>query len=264
MAGTAGRFSPAVRSKRYGAFSLQMQPTERLSAKMERSSRTTDGGAHWLPQISGTPLNLRAVSFTDGTSGTAVGEGGVIVKTTNGGSTWAPQSSGTLETLFGVSFSDSNTGTAVGGTFGKSEIFRTTDGGEHWSPQANPGTQFLFDVSFTDTNNGTAVGDSGTILRTTDGGNSWVPQTSGTTKTLYGVSFTDTNNGTVVGFEFGGTGIILRTTDGGNNWVEQTSYSLPQGANSFYGVSFSDGNTRNSCWRSRDHSSNHERWRTME
>ena len=158
---------------------------------MARSSEPQMVALIGVPQTSGTVLNLRAVSFTDSDSGTAVGEGGVILRTTDGGSTWVPQSSGTAETLFGVSFSDSNTGTAVGGTFGKSEIFRTTDGGEHWIPQANPGTEFLFDVSFTDTNNGTAVGDQGTILRTTDGGNSWVPQTSGTTKTLYGVSFTD-------------------------------------------------------------------------
>src|SRR4030095_6438705 len=64
----------------------------------------------------------------------------------------------------------------------------------------------------------------------------------GTTKTLYGVSFTDENNGTIAGFELGGTGIILRTTDGGDSWVEQTSYSLPQGANSFFAVSFTDAN----------------------
>src|SRR5439155_26936226 len=38
-------------------------------------------------------------------------------------------------------------------------------------------------------------------------------------------------------------GIILRTTDGGKNWAEQTSYSLPQGANAFYAVSFTDANT---------------------
>ena len=37
MAERPGRFSPVVRSKRYGAFSSQMQPTERLSAKMGRS-----------------------------------------------------------------------------------------------------------------------------------------------------------------------------------------------------------------------------------
>src|SRR4030095_3580129 len=65
----------------------------------------------------------------------------------------------------------------------------------------------------------------------------------GTTKTLYGVSFTDENNGTIAGFELGGTGIILRTTDGGDSWAEQTSYSLPQGANSFFAVSFTDANT---------------------
>src|SRR5439155_27233109 len=29
----------------------------------------------------------------------------------------------------------------------------------------------------------------------------------------------------------------------GNNWVEQTNYSLPQGANAFYDLSFSDAIT---------------------
>src|SRR5581483_8810953 len=51
------------------------------------------------------------------------------------------------------------------------------------------------------------------------------------------------NTGTIAGFELGGTGIILRTTDGGDTWVEQTNYTLPQGANAFYAVSFSDANT---------------------
>ena len=89
--------------------------------------RTTDGGATWVVQTSGTTGTLWGVSFADANAGTAVGtgpEGGTILRTTDGGATWVAQTSGTRNWLIGVSFTDANTGTAVGfdGT-----ILRTTD-----------------------------------------------------------------------------------------------------------------------------------------
>ncbi|MCH7879201.1 MAG: hypothetical protein IH914_07805 [candidate division Zixibacteria bacterium] len=88
--------------------------------------RTTDGGANWVSQTSGTTEWLRGVSFSDANAGTAVGLAGTILRTTDGGANWVSQTSGTSQNLLGVSFSDANTGTAVGdlGT-----ILRTTDGG---------------------------------------------------------------------------------------------------------------------------------------
>ena len=94
--------------------------------------RTTDGGATWVTQSSGTTAQLSDVSFVDANNGTAVGGGGfissfgIILRTTNGGATWVAQDSGTTELLFGVSFVDATTGTVVasGGT-----ILRITDGG---------------------------------------------------------------------------------------------------------------------------------------
>ena len=50
--------------------------------------RTTDGGATWLSQTSGTTGWLNSVSFTDVNNGTAVGEAGTIIHTTDGGTTW--------------------------------------------------------------------------------------------------------------------------------------------------------------------------------
>ena len=47
--------------------------------------RTTDGGASWRRQFSGTANHLYGVSFTDANTGTAVGEGGTILRTTTGG-----------------------------------------------------------------------------------------------------------------------------------------------------------------------------------
>ncbi|MCK5618455.1 MAG: hypothetical protein KAJ17_03605, partial [Candidatus Krumholzibacteria bacterium] len=42
---------------------------------------------------------LRGVSFTDASTGTAVGDAGTILRTTNGGATWVGQTSGTTKTL---------------------------------------------------------------------------------------------------------------------------------------------------------------------
>jgi photosystem II stability/assembly factor-like uncharacterized protein len=47
--------------------------------------RTTDGGATWTSQASGTNNPLFGVAFTDANTGTAVGDGGTILRTTDGG-----------------------------------------------------------------------------------------------------------------------------------------------------------------------------------
>jgi photosystem II stability/assembly factor-like uncharacterized protein len=47
--------------------------------------RTTDGGATWTPQASGTTNILHGVSFVDANTGTAVGDSGTILRTDTGG-----------------------------------------------------------------------------------------------------------------------------------------------------------------------------------
>jgi photosystem II stability/assembly factor-like uncharacterized protein len=47
--------------------------------------RTTDGGATWRLQPSGTSNSLLGVYFTDATTGTVVGETGTILRTRTGG-----------------------------------------------------------------------------------------------------------------------------------------------------------------------------------
>ena len=46
---------------------------------------TSDGGAHWSVQDSGTTAHLWAVACSDASHAWAVGQGGVIVVTTDGG-----------------------------------------------------------------------------------------------------------------------------------------------------------------------------------
>ncbi|MBU1423158.1 MAG: hypothetical protein KKG06_08270, partial [Bacteroidetes bacterium] len=66
--------------------------------------RTTNGGALWTTQTSGTTAWLLSVSFTDANTGTAVGSGGTILRTTDGGALWTSQTSGTTNSLRGVFF----------------------------------------------------------------------------------------------------------------------------------------------------------------
>jgi len=50
--------------------------------------RTTDAGATWTIQDSGTTASLTGVAFADPSVGTAVGD--TILQTTDGGATWKP------------------------------------------------------------------------------------------------------------------------------------------------------------------------------
>jgi len=56
-------------------------------------ARTTDGGLHWVRQVSGTQNDLYGVSTVDATNGTVVGANRTILHTTNGGTAWTLQSS---------------------------------------------------------------------------------------------------------------------------------------------------------------------------
>ena len=95
---------------------------------------TTDGGAHWKAQRSGTTLPLSPFpSSTTPMAGqwaTTWSWVDVILATTNGGATWTTQSSGATAYLYGVAFGDDSHGWAVGdgGT-----MLTTADGGAHWN-----------------------------------------------------------------------------------------------------------------------------------
>jgi len=47
--------------------------------------KSSDGGANWIPQTSGTSNALNSVHFIDANKGWTVGSNGTILKTTNGG-----------------------------------------------------------------------------------------------------------------------------------------------------------------------------------
>jgi len=76
--------------------------------------RTSDGGAHWTKQNSGTTKTLNAVRFLNTNVGWVVGDGGLILHTTNGGTIWTAQTSGTTRNFYDVDAADSEHAWAVG------------------------------------------------------------------------------------------------------------------------------------------------------
>jgi uncharacterized repeat protein (TIGR01451 family) len=198
---------------------------------------TTDGGANWDVQSSGTTNRLWAVHFSDNSNGTAVGDGGIILRT-NDGATWTAQNSATSERLWAVNFVDDNIGVAVGDV---GTILHTGDGGQNWTAQNSGTGSELRGIAMLDANNGIAVGSSGAILSTTDGGQTWIAQNSGVSTTLAAVAFVDETTCVAVGF--GGT--ILRSGDGGQTWTAHnpsTEFipSTSLGTGSGTGVTFRD------------------------
>ena len=141
--------------------------------------RTTDGGATWVCQASGTENWLYDVAFTDTHTGTAVGSFGSIIQTTDGGETWVALDLTSTDHdisprgwFTGISFTDADTGYVVSAYGG---IYGTTDGGITWKDHASAGYGF-WDVSHTDVNTGAAVGMGGSIVWTRDGWTKWMPR----------------------------------------------------------------------------------------
>jgi photosystem II stability/assembly factor-like uncharacterized protein len=104
--------------------------------------KTTDGGANWISQSSGSSFDLFSVDFVDALIGYAVGgrDSSNFLKTTDGGSNWTPKTLnlGSLNTpiLNCVEFVDANIGYI--GSEGQflnhsGNISKTTDGGETWN-----------------------------------------------------------------------------------------------------------------------------------
>jgi photosystem II stability/assembly factor-like uncharacterized protein len=175
---------------------------------------TTDGGATWNSNASGSTLWLYSVFFSNSTNGFAVGAYGLIVASTNGGVNWTTQTSNTTYTLNGVYFTDAMHGCAIG-DFGT--ILKTVDGGINWTTVHTNDAYAFQAVQFIDASIGYAAGDFGTILKTTDGGDNWTQQ-NGATDYIHAMFFKDADHGYCVG----DNGSYFTTADGGANWTETT------------------------------------------
>ena len=190
---------------------------------------TTDGGATWEHQQSGTYKGLNAVHFVDAQRGAAVGEQEVY--TIDGGRNWRlADSSQPSEIVFQIAFADENRGFAVGNNM--RFIKKTADGGRNWVVQQLP-IKVRF-IKFFDALNGLANGSEGVVI-TVDGGETWTLRPNATE----GSEWIDTNRGwRTNNLLITNSQTIDYTTNGGVTWQ---SGATPAGTYLFtYGLHFVD------------------------
>ncbi len=164
----------------------------------------------WVYEKSGTSYDLTSVCFTDSLTGTAVGDGGVVLRTTNGGSTWNKLPIPTTALLTSVSFVDKNFGWVC---CNLGPVLYTSDGGTSWNIISVP-YPCLFLVAL-DSNTALFAGDGvNNLIRTTDRGATWATVFSG--GSLYASSFANSSVGHLTTSQG-----IYRTTDGGLTWAKK-------------------------------------------
>ena len=136
--------------------------------------------AQWVPQASGTAVELRGLSVFSPSVTWASGQRGTVLRTTDGGAHWKTHivPGAELFDLRAVAATSANTAYAM--SIGdSSRIFRTTDGGTTWSLRlilTQKGT-FLDAIRFWDAQHGIAMSDPVDgrfyLVATNDGGNTW-------------------------------------------------------------------------------------------
>lgn len=181
---------------------------------------STDGGASWAPQTSGTTQDLVCVAFSDASNGWAAGAAGTVLRTTDGGATWTPQDAGATSDLGFLSMPDAEHAyLTTGGSWNDPApdvVLATGDGGATWAPTpAQPGDGWIGDLEFADADHGWAAG-GGTVWRTTDGGATW--QSSPLDFDCY-LGSRPLGAASTTHLWVGGAGQLLESTDGGATWT---------------------------------------------
>jgi photosystem II stability/assembly factor-like uncharacterized protein len=197
--------------------------------------KTTNGGATWFYQESGTGESIIYINFLNTNTGWIAAHGGVIKKTTDGGDTWNMQTSGISANTFQTSFADSQ----VGWFSSDAGVKKTTDGGATWN--LNLDHYGIYSVYFLNQYTGWAGANNATVFKTTNGGESWSPQNFSPNITVVSFYFVNQNTGWAVGYN----GLIFKTTNAGVDWVRQ--YHNAVNATQFRSVVFTD-NTGMNGW----------------
>lgn len=173
--------------------------------------KTVDGGRTWTNRIDKI-YRIFDFYFLNGSTGWAVGAGGVVYQTEDGGDDWIQLSGPNNDfEFYSVHFASPDTGWG-GGYIG---LQKTTDAGHNWSQVDLPLSTVITDIFFVSKQLGWIVGNQpNTILRTTDGGETWEIQSKlfHTGFVWRGIHFQDQDHGWVVGNE------LLKTSNGGNLW----------------------------------------------
>ena len=201
---------------------------------------TSNGGASWSRQTSGTSGRLIGVKATNHLNAWVAGDGGLILRTTDGGAHWFPQAgnpSTAAINLRAVQFADTLHGWAAGS---HGMVLRTTNGGGDWTPMSTGVSFELKHIAVLDPQTVWVAGESDSVPHTTDGGASW--------NTFVADNTHPWNYGTPLIAHAGSDHLwiladsVYRSTDGGTSWTGhewESSTSLPYPT----GFLFSDENT---------------------
>ncbi len=187
---------------------------------------STDAGATWAAEQSGTDADLTSVAFPDDRHGWAcggtpavAGDPGVILATTDGGATWLDKGPpGLTASLTSESFVSAARGWI--GT-GDGRVLRTTDGGDTWQTAGVGACTGPVAVDFADSSHGWAGGTKGRIWRTVNGGTTWTSLTSGlaTDTRVLQLECADRSHCWGLAHSQGtGASMVIVTNDGGAHW----------------------------------------------
>jgi photosystem II stability/assembly factor-like uncharacterized protein len=171
---------------------------------------TTNGGATWFAQASGTTHNLTDIYFLNSSTGWIIGIE-VVLYTTNGGANWASITSYQHQ-FAACQFFNAQTGYSI---VGDGYIAKTTTGGVDWVEHSTGTSTILLDIFFTDEATGWVSGLDGIIRRTTNNGVNWVNQEISGAPHITSLYFFNANTG----WAAGGDGKLYKTTNGGTNWA---------------------------------------------
>jgi photosystem II stability/assembly factor-like uncharacterized protein len=169
---------------------------------------TTDGGATWQPQVSGTTWAITAVQFLDANEGWAVSTNMEVLHTTDGGTTWTSKTlntldygGGTVPVYNNIFFRTRSKGwiatnvmaTNVAST--AAPVVATSDVGISWTTQSTPEHQSINALCFVDDQNGWAACNGG-VLVSTNGGTSWNFELEASDDRMFvDICFTDHSHG---------------------------------------------------------------------
>lgn len=170
--------------------------------------RTTDAGATWTLQSSGTTNAIMDLHFVDEMHGFACATGLVALRTDDGGDTWTLLSLPTGTSLRRIHFTDAlnGIGVGIGGV-----IARTADGGDSWDPVTSPTANSLLGLHVRG-DRLIAMGTSGTVITSADGGSNWSQQALDLLD-LYSASIDDSGIGLLTG-----KARVYRSLDFGESW----------------------------------------------